>query len=91
MVLLLLLQGLPQERLVLMEPLAGRLLLLLPTDPPAHIKKVRITLSSGCVHTCCNNAEQHCPRKKPAGHAVPCNVALCMLAAESVRLCVKCS
>ncbi|KAF6258409.1 ESCO1/2 acetyl-transferase-domain-containing protein [Scenedesmus sp. NREL 46B-D3] len=34
-------QGWPQERLVLLEPLAGRLLMLLPNDPPAHMKKVQ--------------------------------------------------
>jgi hypothetical protein len=46
LLLLRLLQGWSQERLVLLELLAGRLLMLLPNDPPAHIKKVRHSTGS---------------------------------------------
>jgi hypothetical protein len=73
LLLLYLLQGWPQERLVLLEPLAGRLLMLLPNDPPAHIKKVQH--STGSSTTSITAAAQTCCKhiiSAPAAHALAC-------------------
>lgn len=36
----LVLQGWGQERVVLSDPFTGRLLMILPSDPAAHVKRV---------------------------------------------------
>jgi hypothetical protein len=79
----LLLKGWPQERLVLLEPLAGRLLLLLPSDPPAQIKKV-------CCGSVGSTTAAGLQQRKPSQKTTPIEQQLYAVQQQSKEMLPRC-